>query len=67
LFKFIVPDNPLALSRVQALFHEKTQLQYKKSIKGNYISVSGKELMMNAQEVISRYHKAEKIEGIVML
>lgn len=67
LFKFIIPDEPTKLARVQELFEEEASIQYKKSRKGNFISVSGKEIMMNADEVIERYQKAENIQGIIML
>lgn len=67
LFKFIIPDDPVKFSRVQALFDAEASVEYKKSRKGNYISISGREVMMSAEEVISRYQKAEKIEGIIML
>lgn len=67
LFKFIIPDHPQKLARVQELFDAEATVSYKSSRKGNYISVSGKEMMMNAEEVIARYQKAEKIEGIIML
>ncbi|MDZ7774371.1 MAG: hypothetical protein U5L09_01535 [Bacteroidales bacterium] len=67
LFKFIIPDEPTKLARVQELFDEEASVHYKKSRKGNFISVSGKEMMMNADEVIERYRKAENIQGIIML
>lgn len=67
LFKFIIPDNAQKLARVQELFDAEASVSYKKSRKGNYISISGREMMMSAEDVIYRYQKAEKIEGIIML
>jgi len=67
LFKFIIPDDPTRITQVQQLFGEEAYLNYTKSRKGNYISISGKEVMMNADEVINRYRKAQTIEGVIML
>ncbi|MCF8338965.1 MAG: DUF493 family protein [Bacteroidales bacterium] len=67
LFKFIIPDEPTRLTQVQQLFGEEASLDYTKSRKGNYISVSGKEVMFSADEVINRYKKAQTIEGVIML
>lgn len=67
LFKFIIPDDPTRLTQVQQLFGEEASLDYTKSRKGNYISVSGKEVMFSADEVINRYKKAQTIEGVIML
>lgn len=67
LFKFIIPDDPKRVSQVQQLFGHEASLNYTKSRKGNYISISGREVMMSADEIIHRYIKAEGIEGIIML
>ena len=37
------------------------------SKKGNYVSVTAKEMMMSADKVIERYKDAAKIEGIISL
>lgn len=67
MFKFIVPDNPELLTAVQRIFSAEAILDYKTSSAGKYISITGKEMMMSAEDVIQRYLKAEKIEGIIML
>jgi len=40
LFKFIVPDTPELLAKVQTLFTSEAIISYKKSKSGKYISVS---------------------------
>ncbi|HKK09445.1 MAG TPA: DUF493 family protein [Bacteroidales bacterium] len=67
LYKFIIPDESEKFDRVLKLFDAEASVSYKKSRKGNFISISGKEMMMSAEDVIYRYQKAEKIEGIIML
>lgn len=67
MFKFIVPDDPEKLVKVQNLFGSEAELSYNKSRSGNYICVTGKEVMLNADEVIRRYKKAFNIKKIISL
>jgi len=64
MFKFIVP--PEKLEEVKALFGP-AKMTYRESRNGNYISITGKEVMLNAERVIDRYRKAAKIEGCISL
>ena len=66
-FKFIVPSDNQKLAQVEALFGPEAQVSLKQSSKGNFVSVSAKELMLNADGVIERYEKASKIEGLMAL
>ncbi|MGM0612363.1 MAG: DUF493 family protein [Bacteroidota bacterium] len=67
MFKFIIPDYPQKLARVQELFSAEAEVYYKSSSKGNYISVTGKEVVLAPEEVIRVYEKAEKIDDIIAL
>ena len=66
-FKFIVPSSNENLAKVEALFGAEAEVSIKQSTKGNYVSVSAKELMMSADRVIERYEKASVIEGLMAL
>lgn len=66
-FKFIIPSDNKKLALVEALFGDEAKVNIKQSSKGNYVSVSAKELMLNADNVIERYKKASKIEGLIAL
>ena len=66
-FKFIIPSDNQKLARVEALFGVEAQVTIKQSHKGNYVSVSAKELMLNAEKVIERYEEANKIDGLMAL
>lgn len=66
-FKFIVPASNEKLAKVEALFGAEAQVNIKQSSKGNFISISAKELMLNADRVIERYEQAAKIEGLMAL
>lgn len=68
LFKFIVPANNKKIAKVESLFNSKeAQITIRQSRKGNYVSISGREMMMNPQRVIDRYLEAEKIDGLIAL
>lgn len=66
-FKFIVPSDNKKLAQVEALFGPEAKVSLKQSSKGNFVSVSAKELMLNVDGVIKRYEDAAKIEGIMAL
>ncbi len=67
MFKFIVPDEPEKLVQVQKLFSDEAEVSYRSSKNGSYISVTGKEIMLSAEEVIRVYRKAENIDKIIAL
>ena len=67
MFKFIVPNNTERLDEVKALFGEKAVLSTKNSKNGKYISVTANEIILESQEVIKVYQKAESIEGLISL
>ena len=66
-FKFIVPADNKKLAKVEALFGAEAQVSLKQSSKGNFVSVSAKELMLSADKIIERYAKAAEIEGLMAL
>lgn len=66
-FKFIVPNDHQKLARVEALFGAEAQISINESRNGKYLSISAKEIMLSADEIIERYKKAQKIEGIISL
>lgn len=68
MFKFIVPADNEKLAQVQSLFNSKTaEVISRPSKKGNFYSITAKEVMMSAQKVIEKYEKAAKIEGLISL
>ncbi len=67
MFKFIIPASNEKLALVQQLFSEECQIQLKNSSNGKYISLTGKQVMTSAQEVLDVYEKAANIEGLLAL
>ena len=64
IFKFIVPADKVPL--VERLWTE-GRISSKPSSKGNYVSVTIEGNMQTADEVISVYQEANKIEGLIAL
>jgi len=68
MFKFIIPADNERLAQVESLFDsEEAIINTRESSKGNFISVTVKEMMMSPQRVIDRYVQAESIEGLISL
>lgn len=67
MFKFIIPSSNDKLALIQALFGEEAQVTTRQSSSNKFISITAKEMMLTADEIIAVYKKAEKIEGIISL
>ena len=67
-FKFIVEGSLEKIAQVQDLFNTNTsQVSMKESSKGKYVSISAKEVMNSADEVLEIYAKAKEVEGLIAL
>ena len=67
-FKFIVPSDNQKIAQVEALFNSETaEITLRQSKNGKYTSVSVKEIMTNAEEVLRCYDNARKIDGLIAL
>ncbi|MBW6489796.1 MAG: hypothetical protein K0B15_01250 [Lentimicrobium sp.] len=67
MFKFIILNNNRDYALLRHIFNEDSIITYRNSNAGKYISVTIKEMMMDASEVIVRYRKASEIEGLIAL
>ena len=67
MFKFIFEPEKERLDAVLALFPPEAEVLRKYSTAGKYLSLTAKEVMMNAEEVLTRYDKASEIKGVMVL
>ena len=68
MFKFIVKSDLQKIAQIESLFQpEKAEIIRKESSKGAFISISVKEVMLSADEIITVYEKACKIDGVITL
>ncbi len=68
MFKFIVPADNQRIAQVEKLFNtSEAEVTMRTSKKGNFVSITAKEMMMSPQKVIERYKMAGGIEGLISL
>jgi uncharacterized protein len=67
MFKFIMEAEHRKIALVENLFSENAEIYTKESGKGNYISITVKEVMMSTEEIIGIYTKASEIKGVMLL
>lgn len=64
MFKFIAPADNRIFAMLHELFPSPAEMTNRHSAGGKYMSITIKEMMLSADEVIERYEKASAIEGI---
>ena len=67
MFKFIFEPEQERLDAVLALFPPEAEILRKYSKAGKYLSITVREVMMSADEVVARYDKAALIKGVIVL
>lgn len=67
MYKFIIPADDGKLVELKQIFGESAEFFTRTSGKGNYMSVTIKEMMLDADSIFHRYHSASSIEGIISL
>lgn len=67
MFKFIVPSDNQRIAQVESLFGDDAEVKRQPSSKGNYISITAREIMLSVDDVINVYRQAAVIEGIISL
>ncbi len=67
MFKFIAPADNRIFALLHDLFPHQADFTNRHSAGGKYVSITVKEMMLSAEEVIERYEKASAIEGVIVL
>lgn len=67
MFKLIVASENRTIALVESLFGAETDIHTKESGNGKYTSITAKQVVMNADEIIEVYKKASAIKGVMML
>lgn len=66
-FKFVCPNNNETVAKVVANFNSESEITYTNSRNDKYVSVSVKELMLDADSIISIYKNVSKLKGVIAL
>jgi uncharacterized protein len=67
MFKLIFEPDRERLEQVLALFPKESEVLRKYSQGGKYLSITVREVMMNAADVVDRYDRASEIPGVIVL
>ena len=67
MFKFIIPSDNEKLAFVQSKFSKVSVITTKESTNGKYTSITVRETMMDAEEIINKYKEMEGVEGLIAL
>jgi hypothetical protein len=67
MYKFIFERNEEKLIALKLIFGESAQFSVLESANGKYMSLTIKEMMMDAETIFVRYEHVGKIEGIISL
>jgi putative lipoic acid-binding regulatory protein len=55
------------MALIEVIFDDDADIIQKQSTKGNFISITVKQVVMNVDEIIAIYEKAAEIEGVMSL
>ena len=67
MFKFIFEPEQERTNAILALFPAESEVLRKYSAGGKYLSITVREVMLSAEEVIERYEKAGTIDGVIVM
>lgn len=68
MFKLIVPSENRTIALVQNLFSaSEAEILTKESENGKYTSITVKQVVLSADEIIDVYKRAAEIKGVMML
>lgn len=67
MFKFIIPADNRKIALIESKFSETAVISQHQSSSGKYISITIKEVMLNADSIIDKYKEMKGIEGLIAL
>ncbi len=65
MFKFIFPADSKTQALVESKFSNDSVITQNMSANGKYISITVKEVMLNADTIINKYIEVGQIEGVM--
>lgn len=66
-FKFIIRKDEKKIIRIRQIFDETAEISMRDSRNGKYLSITIKQMMLNTDDIITRYKQMEAIEGVISL
>ena len=67
MYKFVVPTDEEKINQIHRIFGESAEFRERLSKKGNYTSITIREMMLSADDIFDRYRAVSKIDGVISL
>ena len=67
MFKFIIPADNKKQALVESKFSDESVITKKESANGKYLSITIKEVMLDADSIINKYLEMQEIDGLISL
>ncbi|MEO0405529.1 MAG: DUF493 family protein [Bacteroidota bacterium] len=67
MYKFVVPTDEKKINQIHRIFGESAEFRERLSKKGNYTSITVREMMLSADDIFDRYREVSKIDGVISL
>lgn len=67
MFKFIFLAENKKIALVESKFSDEAIITHKESTNGKYMSITVKEVMLNADSIIEKYKEISTIDGVMAL
>ena len=67
MYKFIIKQDKSKLVDIKKCFDETAEYKTQESKNGNFISVTIKQMMLSADDIIAKYELVGKIENVITL
>lgn len=67
LYKFVFKGDNKTMAQIESLFSESAVISTKTSSGGKYMSVSIRDVAINADEILNIYAEVRKIDGVMSL
>ena len=67
MFKFILKSDNRKMALIENIFEEDADIIQNQSEKGNFTSITVKQIVMSVDEIIDVYERAAQIEGVMSL
>ncbi|MBS1636745.1 MAG: DUF493 family protein [Bacteroidetes bacterium] len=67
MFKFILKSDNRKMALIESMFEEDADIIQNQSGKGNFTSITVKQIVMSVDEIIAIYERAAQIEGVMSL
>ncbi len=67
MFKFVLPNDDERVQQLRGIFGESAEFKTRLSAKGNYISLTVRAMMLDADSIFDAYRSASSVKEVIAL